>query len=436
THRNLLANAHAIMHDGLRTTPQDIGVSWLPLYHDMGLIGCVLSPFWYAVPMTYIPTLTFVKHPGIWMETVSKERGSLTFAPNFAFAMARRRTPEAKLQKLDLSCIKVIGCGAEPNHPDTLRAFVEHFGKAGLNPGALLPCYGMAEATLAMTFCGIGSGLRTDRIDADLYHSSGRAQPPADAEAAQTPGKTLEFVSCGKPFPGHVLCVVGEDGNALPDRTMGEIVFAGGSVTAGYYEAPEATAEVFTPEGLRTGDLGYLVAGELYVTGRKKDIVILNGRNYDPQTIEWEVAEVEGIRKGNVVAFSVPGASTEQLVVVAEAKEGLDLTALAKAVKTRVQETLFLTVGDVVLLGAGQLPKTSSGKLQRRRTREQYLEDALGTEGVRTLGGSAEKLMLAKHLGRGMFARVRHGVRRQADALLSALGREDDEEGKKKEDKP
>jgi fatty-acyl-CoA synthase len=417
THRSLLANAHGIVRHGLRTTPEDSTVSWLPLYHDMGLIGLMLTPLWCAMPATYIPTLTFVKHPTIWMETVHRVRGTFTFAPNFAFALARRRTSEEKLAGLDLSCLRVVGCGAEPNHPDNLRAFAEHFKKAKLDPGALMPCYGMAEATLAVSFCEVSQGVRTDRIDADAYHGSGRAFA---APAGASKERALEFVSCGKPFPGHSVEIVSDDGRELPERTVGEIRFSGGSVAAGYYRLSEATRQTFTPRGLLTGDYGYLAGGELYVTGRKKDIIILNGRNYDPHTIEWEVAEVPGIRKGNVVAFSRPGTATEELVVVAEAKEA-DPAALIQAVKLRVQESLLLNVIDVALVGPGQLPKTSSGKLQRRRTREQYLDGTLGREGVRTAGGSAETLVLARHLGRSVLARVKHGVRRRAAALRSAL---------------
>jgi fatty-acyl-CoA synthase len=418
THQNLIANSWAMMHDGLEVGDDDQGVSWLPLYHDMGLIGCMLAPLWCGLPMVFIPTVSFVKHPTLWMETVHRFRGTLSYAPNFAYALARRRTPDEKLKKLDLSCLKALGAAAEPNHPDTLRAFVEFFGRAGLKPGAILPSYGMAEATLAMTFCPMGRGLKTDRIVSDAYHSQGKAVPAGPEEPKE---KVLEYVSCGSPFPSHRLKIVGEDGRELPERSMGEIVFGGPSVTAGYFEREEATREVFTEAGLHTGDLGYVADGELYVTGRKKDIIILNGRNYDPQTVEWEAAEVPGVRKGNVVAFSRPGVATEELVVVAEAKEGQALGDLARAVKLRIQENLFLTVTDVRLIGQGQLPKTTSGKLQRRRTREQYLEGTLGSEGVRTVGGRAEKLMLAKHLGRSMMARFRHGIRQRADVLFSAL---------------
>ncbi len=417
THRNLLAQAWAIMMEGLQAQPGEPGVSWLPLYHDMGLIGCVLSPFWISMPMTYIPTLTFVKHPTLWMETMHETRACFAFAPNFAYALARRRTSEEKLAKLDLSCVKVLGAGAEPNHPDTLRAFLDHFAKAKLDPKVILPCYGMAEATLAMTFRGTLTGMITDVIDADRYHAEQRAIP-----AVAGPDKrTLEFVSCGKPFTHHAVKVMDDAGRVLEDRCVGEIVYTGPSVTPGYYLRPDATAEVFKPEGLHTGDLGYLVDGELYVTGRKKDIIILNGRNYDPQSIEWEAAEVPGIRKGNVVAFSCPSESSEQLVIVAETKEE-DHATLAAAVKKRVQESLFLNVADVVLLGAGQLPKTSSGKLQRRRTRQQYLDGELGAEGVRTLGSRGEALTLARHLGKSMVARVKHNVLTKSGSLLGKLG--------------
>ena len=415
-HKNLLANLHVIMSWGLKMVPGDVAVSWLPLYHDMGLIGFMLAPLWYMVPTIYIPTMTFVKHPTLWMETLHRFRGSISFAPNFAYALARRRTPPEKLAKLDLSCVKALGCGAEPNHPDTLRAFVDHFRPAGLKPGCLLPCYGMAEATLAMTFCELGEGLTTDRIDAKSYHDDARALPPS----AHAPEKTLEFACCGRPMPGHEVIVVGEDGAPLPERRVGELVFRGPSVAAGYFEQPEASREIFTDQGLRTGDLGYLAGGQLFVTGRKKDIIILHGRNYDPQSIEWAAAEVPGIRKGNVVAFSRPGAHTEELIVVAESKEQ-DRGRLAQAVKAHLQETLFLSVTEVVLLGPGELPKTTSGKLQRRRTRQQYLDGNLGGEGVRTLGGRGETLILARHLSNGIVARVRHNIRSGTGKMISRL---------------
>lgn len=415
THQSLLANLHAIMKYGLQIDEDDVAISWLPMYHDMGLIGFMLAPMWYAVPTVFIPTLEFVKHPTKWMETVSRFRGTITFAPNFAFAVATRRTSESKLAKLDLSRLKALGCGAEPNHPGTLNAFTQHFAKAGLKAGALLPCYGMAEATLAMSFTPLGVGLRTDRIDADAYHREGRAVPATEATE-----KVIEVASCGYALPGHQLLVVDEREQPVPDRVVGEIIFKGPSVTPGYYRHPEKTAETFTSVGLHTGDLGYLVDGELFVCGRKKDVIILNGRNYDPQTIEWEVAEIEGVRRGNVVAFSLASATTEKLVVVVETKlENPEV--LRQQIVARVRENLNLNVEDVVLLRPGQLPKTSSGKLQRRQTRALYERGELTRQGVRTMGTRAESLSLAKHISLSLMAKVRHRIRRRTRTVLSAV---------------
>jgi fatty-acyl-CoA synthase len=428
THSGLMANTRAIIRELLHAGPDDKGVSWLPMYHDMGLIGFVLAPLLGPTPVVYIPTLDFVKHPTIWLDTVAKHRGTITFAPNFAFALATRRTPERKLAALDLSCIKALGCGAEPNHPATLRAFLERFAPTGLRPQAILPCYGMAEATLAMSFCALDEELVTDRVAPESYHAEGRAEAAAETPAGGDAGggdagAPLEFVSCGRALPGHTLVVVDEEGRELPERRVGEIVFRGPSVAAGYFDNREATAATFTAAGLRTGDLGYFAGGQLYVTGRMKDIIILNGRNYDPQTIEWQAAEVPGVRKGNVVAFSRPGAATEELVVVAETKEPPERQgALAAAVKERVQEQLFLPVADVLFLEAGALPKTSSGKLQRRKTRAQYLDGTLGGEGVRTLGERGEALTLARHVARSFVSRVRHEVKSRASDIIGSIG--------------
>ncbi len=411
THGSLLANMHAILKYGLEINPQDITVSWLPLYHDMGLIGFTLCPLWYAMSAVYIPTLDFVKHPTLWMETMHEHRGTIAFAPNFAYALATRRTSEKTLAKLDLSCVKVLGCGAEPNHPATLRAFTDLFAKAGLKPGALLPCYGMAEATLAMTFNPLHRGLRTDVIDADTYHGENRAVPKAE-------GHTLEFVSCGVPLPGHNVIIVDDDGKELPERSVGNIVFQGPSITSGYWGQKKATEDAFRDNGLHTGDLGYMADGELYVTGRKKDIIILNGRNYDPQSIEWEASEVDGVRKGNVVAFSRPSETTEELVIVVETKPGTNQDELAENVRQRIQNRMYLSVADVVLLASGQLPKTSSGKLQRSRARLQYLDGTLGAEGNRTLGNRGQVFTLVKHLSVSFLARLRHGVRRRVARIL------------------
>lgn len=370
THASALANCAAIIGALRLERGRDRGVSWLPMYHDMGLVGFVLAPLLARCPVTFLPTLRFALSPRLWLETVSRHRATVTFAPNFGLALAIKHTPADELRQLDLSCLRVVGCGAEPNHPETLRSFATHFAAAGLRPGAVVPCYGMAEATLAISFGELGVPLTPDVIQKEPYHERNLARPVSASE------EHVAFVPCGRPAAGHRVLVVDDDGNPLPERHIGEVVFQGPSVAAGYHEDPEATRRSFTPRGLRTGDCGYLADGILYVTSRKKDLLIVNGRNHDPQTVEWTAAEVPGLRKGNVVAFTRPGRSTEEVVIVAELRDG-DAAAVARRVRSRVQVTLSLPVADVLLVSPGELPKTSSGKVRRNKTRQQYLQGFL-----------------------------------------------------------
>ncbi len=402
THGSLAANCTAIVRDGLQARGErDVGVSWLPLYHDMGLIGFVLTPLIEQISIVYIPTLSFIKNATLWMDTLSRYKATMTFAPNFAYALVTKRAKPEQVARWDLSQMRVFGCGAEPINPDTMRAFLKAMEPAGLKPSALLPCYGMAEATLAMAFVGINEPLRTDRIDAHAYHSAQRATPSVS-------GELLETVCCGHTFPGHQISIQDEHGNHQPERAVGEICFKGPSVAAGYYNRPDATADSFRAGWLRTGDLGYLAEGELYISGRLKDILIVNGRNYYPQRIEWLVDEIPGVRKGSAVVFTRPGKASEEIIVAAEtrAPEGL-----AAQIKARISEELQLSVSEVVLVAPGSLPKTSSGKLQRRKTREQYLNGTLGREGVRSLGFNGSRMMVVKHLALSIVGRARHSAR-------------------------
>lgn len=417
THRSLGANGWAIMQHGLEVdVANDLALSWLPLYHDMGLIGFVISPLTAGLQTCFMPTLSFIKRPSLWMEKMSEHKATITFAPNFAYGLAVKRTPPEKVKTLDLSRVRILGAGAEPNNPATLQAFIDHFSAAGLKPEAMMPVYGMAEATLAMSFSHLDEAFRAEIIDGDIYAAEGRAVPvPKDQQAGRN---TIEFVSCGWAFPHHEVRIIDDAGNTLPDRKVGEIVFSGPSVAGGYFENPEATAASFRPDGLRTGDLGYMADGEIFVTGRKKDLIILNGRNYDPQSIEWVVADVEGIRMGNVIAFSRPAKNSEELVIVAETKQGGDIEKLVTEVRNRVRENFQMNPADVVLLPAGALPKTTSGKLQRHKARAQYLDGSLGVEGVRTMGERGARMTLARHVAQSAISRVRHAVVRRASGLL------------------
>ena len=309
THGSLVANCWSIATEGMNLElGSDVAVSWLPLYHDMGLIGFVITPLFKATDVVFIPTLTFVKRPNVWLQTLHDFKGTLSFGPNFAFALATKRAGEKELSTWDLSRVRLIGCGAEPIHAQTMHDFSEKFARCGLRPGVPMPAYGMAEATLAMSFHEkLAPELDVCILDAEAFRAEGRVVDPADDALA------LAFVGCGRPFREHALGIMDADGNLLPELREGEIVFRGPSLTPGYWQNPEATAEVFRPDGwLRTGDLGFLRNGTIYIPGRSKDLIILNGRNHHPQTIEWAVAEIDGVRKGNVVAFSRPGADSEE----------------------------------------------------------------------------------------------------------------------------
>jgi fatty-acyl-CoA synthase len=370
THRTLVANALAFLGPhGAKRLPDDVALTWLPLFHDMGLIGFVLGTMMTDVPTVLLPTEAFARRPTMWMQAMHDYRATITFAPNFAYALATKRCRDKDLEGLDLRCVRVAGCGAEPISADVMRAFLARFAPAGFSRDALLPGYGMAEATLAITFHPQGTPLVTDRVDAERMRA-GEAVPA-------TPGReALELVSCGVPFPEHEVSIVSPEGAMLPERAVGEITVAGPSVTAGYFENPTATGETFRGGRLHTGDLGYIAGGNLYVCGRIKDLIIIRGANFYPQDIEWAVAEVPGVRRDNVVAFSTSKGGDEQLIIAAEGNS-TDASELQKTIATRVVEACGVAPSRVCVVRVGSLPKTSSGKIQRRRTRELYERDLL-----------------------------------------------------------
>ncbi|MGH7298092.1 MAG: AMP-binding protein, partial [Polyangiaceae bacterium] len=363
THGNLAANAEAFMVHGLDRDPRvDKGVSWLPLFHDMGLIGFVVGPLFTNIPCVFLPTASFVRAPRLWLEKIHAHRGTITYAPNFAYALVAKRTKDRDVEGLDLSCLRITGCGAEPIQARALRDFAERLAPAGFDPRSFLPSYGMAESTLAITFVPRRQGVQTDGGD----------------------NGTKELVDCGMPFPGHELAIVDEAGARLGERQVGQIVTRGPSVTPGYFQEPELTAQTYRtlpddPRGrpwLFTGDLGYRVGERLFVCGRLKDIIIVRGRNYYPSDIEWAVSELPGVRRGNVVAFGVDVAGEEQLVVCCEGAAS-DAAALREAATARVAEQFGLAVHEVVVAPLATLPRTSSGKPQRRKTRQMYLDGTL-----------------------------------------------------------
>lgn len=369
THRSIAANIAAIGGpDGLAFDERDSGASWLPLFHDMGLIGMALSALYFRRPTTFLSPVAFLKRPIEWLRAISRYRATVSFAPSFAYDLCVRRVKDRDLDSLDLSCWRVAGCGAEPIRAETLEAFARRFETAGFRATSFAPSYGMAEHTLAITLAPPGRGPLVDTVRATGAAGRKVARPCSPDE----PGAT-RLVGCGRPCAGHRIRIVDEDGREVGEREIGEILVTGPSLMRGYFGQEALTRAVVEEGWLRTGDLGYTADGELFVCGRKKDTIILNGRNYYPQDLEWIVAGLPGVRKGGVVAFSAEGANGgDCLVLMVESAGTAPLDALPAQIRRRIMDATGLFVARVVVVAGGTIGHTTSGKLQRARAREQY----------------------------------------------------------------
>lgn len=374
THGNLVANAHAYLgpQGALRTRPDDRVLGWLPLYHDMGLMCLAIGPLVVNLEAVLLPTDCFARRPHAWMKAMSAQRGTLTFAPNFAYEIISKVTRDRDLAELDLSHVRVVACGAEPINAGTMRQFQSRFALAGLRREAFVPCYGMAEATVAISFHVSGSEFEADRVDADALQQ-GVARPVSPSQRA----RSVEVVSCGRVVPGHQIKIIDKDGRRLGEREVGEVCFAGASVTIGYFDDVAATRESYRDGWLHTGDLGYLVQGCLHICGRLKDVVIINGQNYYPQDIEWLVGAVPGTRPNKVIAFSDMSQGKDRLVICVETQRRADECTFRRAIALHLQRCLGLSVTDVVVLPPKSLPMTSSGKVQRRKAKRMYQQGQL-----------------------------------------------------------
>jgi fatty-acyl-CoA synthase len=383
THANLAANAHAIGGAaGLAIGPEDTGVSWLPLFHDMGLIGLGLCPLYFGCRVVFLSPAAFLKRPVMWLRAISRHRGTISFAPNFAYEMCVRRVKDAELDGLDLSSLRVAGCGAEPIQAATLEAFTGRFARVGFRATSFVAAYGLAEHTLAVALSPRDRGLRVDTICGSELTAHRRAVPCSpDAPDA------YRLVSCGHPFADHALRVVDDRGYRVDERMVGEILVSGPSVMRGYLGDPGATAEVVRDGWLSTGDLGYLADGEIFVCGRQKETIIIAGRNYFPQDIERIVERVAGVRSGRVAAFAAtePG-HPDRAVVVVETQGAVPADALEAEVRRRVLQATGLAVHEVVLAPKGTVGRTSSGKVRRAELRERYAAGTLVHPRRRLLG--------------------------------------------------
>ncbi len=401
THANLLANVRAIG-QALELRADDVGVSWLPLYHDMGLIGAWLAMLYFGVPVVILSPIAFLTRPERWLLALHKYRATITAAPNFAYELAVRKVADSDIEGLDLSNLRAALNGAEPVNAETLDRFAARFSSYGFRRQAMTPVYGLAEASLAVSLPPMGRGPQVDRIAREPFAREGRAVPVAssvnssvNSGANSTDASVLSFVSVGRAVPNHEVRIVDDDGREAPERQEGKLWFRGPSTTQGYFRNPEASAALFPlgPPGapnhgigdvsgwLDSGDRAYRAGDELFITGRVKDIILKAGRNFYPHEIEEVAGRVEGVRKGCVAAFGVPDAAsgTERLVVVAETRErgSAERARINAALTEKVSAAVGLPPDVVELVHPHAIPKTSSGKLRRSQTRQSYLDGTL-----------------------------------------------------------
>ncbi len=366
------ANLDAIMEAAEVDLDDDVMVSWLPLYHDMGLVGFLILPMAQGISLVLGAPQDFLASPSRWMEWISTYGGTATAGPNFSYVLATRALNRSK-QTLDLSRLRIALNGAEPVDPASVRAFVEAGERHGMSPGAVFPAFGMAELAIAGCFPVPMTGLVTDVVDSEVLELEHRA-------VAVEPGhrNAREIVCLGRAVPGLEFRIVDPGSMALlGDREVGELQIRGTSVTSGYYQRPDANRELFEDGWLRTGDLAYLVDDNMFMCGRIKDVIIVGGRNVYPQDIERVVGEIEGIRAGNVIAFGVEGRKgKESIVVVAETRSD-SVESMVTQVTEKTLEAVGVPSKDVVFVNPSSLPKTSSGKLQRALCKQQYREGLL-----------------------------------------------------------
>ncbi len=366
THEAVIANARVI--SGVLARPTTASISWLPLYHDMGLIGCALTTLYARRPQVLMPPQAFVRDPARWLQYASDVRADTAVAPNFAYALCTKTITDEDMAGVDLTTLEVALNGAEPIDPATVEDFEARFAAYGLRPGTIRPVYGLAECALAVTF-GAPGAPTVDRVDADRLEREGRAHPASGA------ARSRAFVSVGRPLPGSDIRIVDEEDREVGARVVGEVVVQGPSVMRGYHGRPVESTAALRNGWLHTGDLGYVADGQLFITGRSKDLLIRFGRNYYAQDIERAVAQVPGLIAGGVVAVGVGDLAGMRIVVVAESRRR-DAEA-QEVIQRRIREAcqLHFDMGpdDIRLVAPGAIPRTTSGKVRRQDTRRAYV---------------------------------------------------------------
>ena len=370
SHANLMANIR-LMGQAVQASSRDVFVSWLPLYHDMGLIGAWLGSLYYGSLLVVMSPLAFVARPARWLRAIHRHGGTLSAAPNFAYELCLRRVRDEELAGLDLGSWRGAFNGAEPVYPDTTEQFCARFAQYGFRRTSLMPVYGLAENCVGLAFPPLGRGPRIDRVQRQPFATTGRAVPATEDDA-----NALRFVACGLPLAEHEIRVVDEQGRELPEREQGQLQFRGPCATTGYYRNLPATRRLFADGWLNTGDMAYLVEGEVYLTGRSKDIIIRAGRNLYPHELEEAIGEMAGVRRGRVAVFGSgrEDSGTEMLVVLAETR--LKDDTARDDLRERINELAVNLTGDpadeIVLAPPNTILKTSSGKVRRAACRERY----------------------------------------------------------------
>ncbi len=372
TERALMCNLQGIVRNGLEIRPGDRSASWLPFYHDMGLVGLVLAPMVTQLSVDYLATRDFAIRPLQWLRLISRNRCTVAFSQPFGLKLCTLRARETDLKELDLSCWRAAGIGAEMIRPETLRNFAEKFASAGFDESAFLPCYGLAESTLAVTFSKIGTGCKSIQVDSKtLIDKKMAARLQADGR------KQNEFVNCGRPLPGHTVKIVDEDGEQLSEMMVGSVLVHGDSLMTGYYNNPEETDRALkSGNWLDTGDIGFLLGGDLFITGRRTDVIIVNGRNIRAQDIEELAEQQPEVRSREASAFGVDSEDgTTTIVLVIECR----LTSMTErqSLTIRLQQFVYMAFGVncvVELVPPHTLPRTSSGKLSRFAAKQGYIQ--------------------------------------------------------------
>ena len=376
THENVLANVQGIGW-AVEAQPDDAVVSWLPLYHDMGLIGSWLFSVFFAFPITMMSPLAFLSRPERWLWALSDSGGTLCPAPNFAYELCARKIQDKAMDGVDLSRWRVAINAGEPVLPDTLERFAERFAPWGFRPESYVPCYGLAESSVALTFPPINRPPAVDRICRTAFEQEGRV-----VLAAANEKNVLRFVANGRALPKHEVRIVDESKRDVGERVQGRLLFRGPSKTGGYFRNPEATAAVVDADGwMDSGDLAYWANDEVHITGRLKDCIIKAGHNIIPQEVETAAADVVGVRRGCVAAFGStdPSSGTERLVVVAEtrSRDSAEQSRMRLEVIREVDKKVGLPPDVVELVPPQAVPKTSSGKIRRNETKRLYEQGEL-----------------------------------------------------------